>query len=215
MARTAQEKLDAKREKEYNKKHKRKYKLSTGDIVFNILNYAFFTLFTITCIFPFYYLFINTISDNSYVTKGMINFYPRGLNIQNYLALREVHDLSNAFIVSISRTIIGTVLMVLASAFVGYLMTKQESENKIATFTGGRAAETQKEIDRKVVAIVREQHEKDLTMILNILGLVLGILLVFRPYAAMLSADVFIGGYLVLLGLDSIVMTLSKAGKSE
>lgn len=131
MARTAQEKLDAKREKEYNKKHKRKYKLSTGDIVFNILNYAFFTLFTITCIFPFYYLFINTISDNSYVTKGMINFYPRGLNIQNYLALREVHDLSNAFIVSISRTIIGTVLMVLASAFVGYLMTKQEMWKRV------------------------------------------------------------------------------------
>ena len=38
MAMTAQEKLDAKREKEYNKKHKRMYKLKPGDIVFNILN---------------------------------------------------------------------------------------------------------------------------------------------------------------------------------
>ena len=50
MAMTAQEKIDAKREKEYNKKHKRMYKLKPGDIVFNILNYAFFILFTITCI---------------------------------------------------------------------------------------------------------------------------------------------------------------------
>ena len=32
MAMTAQEKIDAKREKEYNKKHKRMYKLKPGDI---------------------------------------------------------------------------------------------------------------------------------------------------------------------------------------
>ncbi len=126
MAKTAQEKLDAKREKEYNKKHKRMYKLKPGDIVFDILNHLFFLLFTLTCVFPFYYLFINTISDNELVNKGLINFYPKGLNIQNYIALTNVNDLGNAFIVSISRTIIGTALMVLASAFVGYIVTKQE-----------------------------------------------------------------------------------------
>lgn len=126
MARTAQEKLDAKREKEYNKKHKHQYKLKPGDIVFNILNYLFFTLFTLTCIFPFYYLFINTISDNELVRKGLINFVPKGINIQNYLALTGVNDLGNAFIVSITRTIFGTALMVVATAFVGYLVTKQE-----------------------------------------------------------------------------------------
>lgn len=87
MAMTAQEKLDAKREKEYNKKHKRMYKLKPGDIVFNILNYLFFILFTLTCIFPFYYLFINTISDNTMVQQGLINFIPHGLNINNYKAL--------------------------------------------------------------------------------------------------------------------------------
>ena len=89
MAKTAQEKLDAKREKEYNKKHKRMYRRSVGDVVFDVLNYIFFTVFTLTCIFPFYYLFINTISSNELVKKGMINFYPKGLNIDNYLKLRE------------------------------------------------------------------------------------------------------------------------------
>lgn len=126
MAKTAQEKIDAKREKEYEKKHKHMYKQKPGDIVFNILNYLFFTLFTLTCIFPFYYLFINTISSNELVRKGLINFVPRGINFNNYLALRNVNDLGYAFIVSITRTIFGTALMVLASAFVGYLVTKQE-----------------------------------------------------------------------------------------
>ena len=54
MAKTAQEKLDAKREKQYYKTHKRTFKLKPGDIVFSILNYTFFLVFTISCIFPFY-----------------------------------------------------------------------------------------------------------------------------------------------------------------
>ncbi len=126
MAKTAQEKLDAKREKAYYKKHKHMYRIKPSDIVFNIINYTIFTLFTITCIYPFWYLFINTISDNEMVGRGEINFIPKGLTIQNYLNLRNVSDLGSAFLVSVSRTILGTALMVLASAFVGYLVTKQE-----------------------------------------------------------------------------------------
>jgi putative aldouronate transport system permease protein len=83
-------------------------------------------LFTITCIFPFWYLFVNTVSRNDYVQRGIVNFWPKGFNIQNYLALKEVSDLGSAFIISVSRTIIGTALMVIASAFIGYLVTKQE-----------------------------------------------------------------------------------------
>ena len=102
------------------------YRTTPGDVIFNIINYAFFTVFTLSCVFPFYYLFINTVSDNSLVKRGLINFYPKGFNIDNYLALREVGDLGASFIITISRTLIGTILMVLASAFVGYLVTKQE-----------------------------------------------------------------------------------------
>lgn len=103
-----------------------KIKLTTGDIVFNILNYLFFTLFTLSCIFPFYYIFINTISSNDLVRKGAITFIPHQLTISNYIAMSNVNDLWNSFFVTILRTILGTVLMVFASALAGYLMTKQE-----------------------------------------------------------------------------------------
>lgn len=126
MAKTAQEKADLKAEKLYDKKYKSKFKLKGKDVVFHILNYTFFTLFMLACIFPFYYLFINTISDNELVRKGLINFIPRGIHFDNYFALTSVNDLSTAFIVSISRTVIGTTLMVIASGFVGYIVTKNE-----------------------------------------------------------------------------------------
>lgn len=126
MAKTKQEKLDQKAEKAYEKTHKPKWQLTPGNIVFNILNYAFYAIFTLSCIFPFYYLFINTISDNDLVRKGQVTLLPKGINIQNYIAMMNVSDLGNAFIVSIARTLLGTALMVAATALVGYLVTKQE-----------------------------------------------------------------------------------------
>lgn len=101
MAKTAQEKADLKAEKLYEKTHKKKYRTRPGDMLFNLINYLIFILFTVACIFPFYYLFINTISDNDLVVKGVINFIPRGLHLDNYKSLLNVSDLSNAFLVSV------------------------------------------------------------------------------------------------------------------
>jgi multiple sugar transport system permease protein/putative aldouronate transport system permease protein len=103
-----------------------KQKHTSGDWLFNLLNYTFFALFTLLCIFPFYYLFINTISDNDLVRKGLVNFWPVGIHFDNYLKLTSIQDLGASFLVSLSRTVIGTLLTVVASAFVGYLMTKNE-----------------------------------------------------------------------------------------
>ena len=125
-ARKAGEKSEEKAEKQYYKTHKVGYKRTAGDVIFDVLNYTFFITFTIICIFPFYYLFINTISNNELVSKGLINFIPRGLNINNYINLIKANEIGQAFLVTISRTILGTVLMVAASAFVGYLVTKQQ-----------------------------------------------------------------------------------------
>ncbi|MBQ7636469.1 MAG: carbohydrate ABC transporter permease [Lachnospiraceae bacterium] len=101
------------------------YKDTVGDKVFDIVNVVFFTLFMILCVFPFYYLFINTISNNDLVNRGMITFIPRGIHFNNYLSLLNVTGLGQSFTVTILRTIIGTALMVAISGFAGYIVTKQ------------------------------------------------------------------------------------------
>lgn len=126
MAKTAKEKQEEKLVKQYEKTHKRKYRLTAGDVVFNICNYTFFALFTLACLFPFYYIFINTISDNELVKSGVINFIPQGINIDNYISMLQVNDIGKSFVVSVTRTIIGTSLMVAASAICGYLVTKEQ-----------------------------------------------------------------------------------------
>lgn len=92
--------------------------------IFDILNYTGFALFTLACFFPFYYLFINTISNNDLSSRGLVMFYPRGIHINNYIEVFKIPGLGTAALVSIGRTLIGTLLTVAVSGFLGYLFTK-------------------------------------------------------------------------------------------
>ena len=49
---------------------------TAGDWIFDTAVVVFFCVFTFICVFPFYYLLINTISDNDLVTSGRVNFFP-------------------------------------------------------------------------------------------------------------------------------------------
>jgi ABC-type sugar transport system, permease component len=101
-------------------------KLTAADITFNILNYAFFIIFTLICIYPFYYLIINTISANDLSASGAVVFVPKGVHFQNYVNVIKIKGLGTAIWISILRTVIGTVCTVLASAFLGFMFTQQK-----------------------------------------------------------------------------------------
>ncbi len=102
------------------------YERKWTDVLFDSANYLVFFLFTISCIFPFYYIFINTISNSEEVVRGTVTLWPKGINFQNYVNMMKVNDIGRAFIVTFARTLLGTVLMVAASGFIGYLVTKKE-----------------------------------------------------------------------------------------
>ena len=110
--------------KDMNRPHH--IKLSKGDIAFNIINYTIFFLITLACLFPFYYLFINTISSNELVRLGKIQLYPRDIHFENYVQVMKIPGIMDALFVSIARTVLGTLWTVAGCAFLGYLVTKQE-----------------------------------------------------------------------------------------
>ena len=52
-----------------------------------------------------------------------------------------------------------------------------------------------------------------LLLVINIIGLVLGMLMVLSPLFTLSTIRFFAGGYLILLGIDSIVMAVSGMGR--
>lgn len=101
-------------------------KVSKGDRIFNVINYTLFGIFTLICIYPFYYMVINTISANDLSAAGAVNFVPKGIHFSNYAALMEIKGLGTAALVSVAKTVLGTVGTVLASAFLGFMFTQEK-----------------------------------------------------------------------------------------
>ena len=106
-------------------KTKRKH-YTTSDIIFNCINYSMFALFTVICAYPFYYLIINTISSNALSASGGINLIPKEVHFQNYIEVLKLRGLPTAVWISVSRTVIGTIATVLASAFLGFMFTQNK-----------------------------------------------------------------------------------------
>ena len=98
----------------------------TIDTVFQVVNYLFFGLFTLLCLWPFYYIFINTISSNDLVSAGKITLVPKGFHLNNYVEIMNLPGLLKATMVSISRTVLGALLTVITSSFLAYLICQRE-----------------------------------------------------------------------------------------
>ncbi len=103
-----------------------KNKMSIADIAYNGACGILFTLFALICIFPFYYLFICTISDPSLVEVGKIVLLPRGITLKNYIEVLRFPNLANATMITLGRTALGTGSTLLVTAYLAYFFTKTE-----------------------------------------------------------------------------------------
>ncbi|MCR5685168.1 MAG: carbohydrate ABC transporter permease [Lachnospiraceae bacterium] len=101
------------------------YRRSFSDHVMSFITYVVYTFFAFVCLYPFYYIFINTISNNDLSQRGKVLFYPKEIHFTNYIQVFQIKGLFDAFKISLLRTVIGTVLTVVCAAFLGYMFTRE------------------------------------------------------------------------------------------
>jgi len=102
-----------------------KAKSRPADKLFIAVIAAVLTTFAFICVYPFYYIFIGSISSPSAISKGVF-LLPSGVNIKNYMAIFKTPGIGHAALISLARTIIGTALAVIFPTFVAYIFTYKE-----------------------------------------------------------------------------------------
>lgn len=107
------------------KSKKVKYKVSFSDRLISVLTYIIYSIFAFVCAYPFYYIFINTISANNLSERGKIIFWPKEIHFTNYQNVMKISGLFQAMKVSFARTVIGTIVTVVVAAFLGYMFTRE------------------------------------------------------------------------------------------
>jgi len=103
----------------------KKIKTSVGDRIIDVITYIVYSLFAFVCVYPFYYIIINSISANNLSERGKVIFWPLEVHFTNYENVMKIPGLWDAARTSILRTVIGTVLTVMIAAFLGYMFTRQ------------------------------------------------------------------------------------------
>lgn len=107
------------------KSKKVKYKVGIGDRLISVATYIIYSIFAFVCAYPFYYIFINTISANNLSERGKVIFWPKEIHFTNYQNVMKISGLFQAMKISVARTVIGTIVTVIVAAFLGYMFTRE------------------------------------------------------------------------------------------
>lgn len=102
-----------------------KIKYGIWDKIFVIANTLVLGLFAFICFYPFYYIFINSISSPTEITRGVF-LYPRGITLETYAAVLRTPGVFWSTFISVSRTVLGTVICVACSSFLAYLFAQPQ-----------------------------------------------------------------------------------------
>lgn len=95
--------------------------------MFDIVLIIFMTIIAVITIYPFLNVLAISLNEATDTVKGGIHIWPRALTLQNY---KEIFNgsskLPTGLIISILRTVIGTVTGVLASAMVAFVISRRD-----------------------------------------------------------------------------------------
>lgn len=103
-----------------------KRRVPIGDRIFDLFNYAFMIFLMIVTIYPFINMLAVSLNDASDSVKGGIYFWPRELSFDSYKYVFDQGTIVHATLISVLRTVIGTLLSTFCSAMVAYAISRPE-----------------------------------------------------------------------------------------
>ena len=98
---------------------------SFADRLISVITYVVYAIFAFVCVYPFYYIFINSISANNLSERGRVILYPMEIHFKNYVSVANIPGLLDAAQISVLRTVVGTALTVVVAGFLGFMFTRE------------------------------------------------------------------------------------------
>jgi putative aldouronate transport system permease protein len=105
-------------------------KLSLGDKTFMTAIYFLLFVLGFTAFYPFWNAAVVSFNAGTDTMQGGVTFWPRVFSLENYEVVFKDKRLVDGFIISILRTVAGTVSSIAATAIFAYGMTKRNLVGK-------------------------------------------------------------------------------------
>ena len=104
------------------RKQKNAIKSSPSRKVFVFCNTIFFIFMLFMCAYPLYYVLIQSLSGGNEGTKALL--WPINFTFNNFQEMLTINEIGSAILISVVRTVLGTVSHVFCCMMLGYLYTK-------------------------------------------------------------------------------------------
>lgn len=106
---------------------------SAGNVIINV----FMALVIFLALYPIWYTVIVSFNNSEDTLRGGIYWFPRQFTFESYKMVFQDRSILNAFVVTILKTVIGTVVSVFFTAMVGYAFSKKHiMGNRVYTIIG-------------------------------------------------------------------------------
>ncbi|MEX1029798.1 MAG: carbohydrate ABC transporter permease [Paenibacillaceae bacterium] len=96
------------------------------DLLLDSFIYVFLFIIMLTMLYPFYYVLISSFNKGSDSLLGGVYLWPRSITLENYKMFLNDPNWYRAFLVSVSRTVVGTALGVLLTCLVAYALSHRD-----------------------------------------------------------------------------------------
>jgi putative aldouronate transport system permease protein len=104
----------------------RKVQKITGDNMFDMINLSFMCLVILITLYPFYYVIISSLNEPLDLLRGPVYFIPRRFSLANYVYVLQDESIFRAAMITVSRTILGSITAVLFTAAFAYGISKKQ-----------------------------------------------------------------------------------------
>jgi len=101
-------------------------KLTTEALVFHFFNYSFLLLLCVAMVYPMLNTLAVSLNDGLDAVRGGIRLWPRRFTLDNYRTVLGMHTIMDAFMVSISRTLVQVVTNVFVTSMIAYALSRRE-----------------------------------------------------------------------------------------
>jgi putative aldouronate transport system permease protein len=92
--------------------------------LFDIGNYVFLTIFGLFCLLPLVHVLAVSLSSRAAASGGFVTLWPIEFTTRNYEEIFKARTIYDAFLVSVQRTAIGTVVNMLLVVLTAYPLSK-------------------------------------------------------------------------------------------
>jgi putative aldouronate transport system permease protein len=103
-----------------------RYHSGPGDYIFDFFNYTFLVFLCIVMLYPFLNQMAVSLNEANDSIKGGIFLWPREFTWANYQHVFGEASIIQSFIISVLRTLIGTLTSVLGTAMVAYTISRKD-----------------------------------------------------------------------------------------